>query len=227
MNNTKNTALQVTNFDFYGDELVALKDNATGEVYASITHILRGIGFNEKQIEYQKKKIMNDEILKSYTQKFSGVDLNIPNVNEITCISNRKLPLALAKINITPKMKQLHPRLSERLLKYQDKCADVLASVFIDNKSTEQIILQPILDTFNAFTKTINDTLLSLDKRMEKLEENQNRWRKLCQRRGFHISSQKCSQNTSYLWITLGFHQSKTGNYIRNCTKSSIILIRT
>lgn len=31
-----NTALQVTNFNFYGDELIALKDNATGEIYTSI-----------------------------------------------------------------------------------------------------------------------------------------------------------------------------------------------
>ena len=30
------TALQVTNFNFYGDELIALRDNSTGEVYTSI-----------------------------------------------------------------------------------------------------------------------------------------------------------------------------------------------
>ena len=66
------TALQVINFDFYGDELIALKDNATGEVYASITHILRGIGFTEKQIEYQKKKMMNDVLLRNSIRKFSG-----------------------------------------------------------------------------------------------------------------------------------------------------------
>ena len=29
--NNTNTALQVTNFDFYGDNLIALQDNATGE----------------------------------------------------------------------------------------------------------------------------------------------------------------------------------------------------
>lgn len=55
--NNSNTALQVTNFDFYGDSLIALQDNATGEIYTSITHVLRGIGFTEKQIEHQKKKI--------------------------------------------------------------------------------------------------------------------------------------------------------------------------
>ena len=51
------TALQVTNFNFYGDDLIALKDNATGEIYTAITHILRGIGFNSKQVEYQQNKI--------------------------------------------------------------------------------------------------------------------------------------------------------------------------
>lgn len=99
------TALQVTNFNFYGDDLIALKDNATGEIYTAITHILKGIGFNSKQVEHQQNKILKDELLKSHTLKFSGVDLNIPSVNEIWCISQRKLPIALAKINITPKMK--------------------------------------------------------------------------------------------------------------------------
>lgn len=172
---TNNTALRVTDFNFYGDELIALKDNASGEIYTSITHILRGIGFTQKQIEHQKRKIMNDEILKKHTQKFSGVDLNMPSVNEVSCISNRKLPLALAKIVITPKMKQTQPELSEKLLRYQDKCADVLASVFLDNKTTNQIIMQPILDTLNTFAKTVNDTLLSLNERMSKLENHRSK----------------------------------------------------
>ena len=152
--NTNNTALQVTNFDFYGDNLIALQDNATGEIYTAITHVLRGIGFTDKQIEHQQNKILNDEILKSHTIKFLGVDLNMPSVNEIWCISQRKLPLALAKINITPKMKQNQPELSDRLLKYQDKCADVLTSVFIDHKMPS-LNLQPITDTLSSITQTL------------------------------------------------------------------------
>ena len=188
---TNNTALQITNFNFYGDELIALKDNATGEIYTSITHVLRGIGFTEKQIEHQKKKIMNDEILKKHIQKFSGVDLNMPSVNEITCILNRKLPMALPKINITPKMKKIQPELSEKLLRYQDKCADVLASVFIDHKTIDQIAIQPILDTLNTFTKTVNDTFLSLKKRMLKLEESQEQVKKSLSKKRFSYWSSK------------------------------------
>lgn len=29
------TALQVTDFNFYGDDLIALKDNATGEIFTA------------------------------------------------------------------------------------------------------------------------------------------------------------------------------------------------
>lgn len=82
------------------------------------------------------------------------------NNQNVHCISQHKLPLALAKINITPKMKQNQPELASKLELYQDKCADVLASVFIDHKTTDQITMQPILDTLNTFTKTVNDTLL-------------------------------------------------------------------
>lgn len=188
---TNNTALQVTNFNFYGDELIALKDNATGEIYASITHILRGIGFAEKQIEHQRKKIIKDEVLKTHIQKFSGVDLGLPSINEIWCISNRRLPLTLAKINITPKMKQSQPELSSKLLRYQDKCADVLASVFLDNKTTEQITMQPILDTLNAFTKTVNDTLLSLNERISKLEDSQEQVKKSLPKKRFSYWNSK------------------------------------
>lgn len=186
-----NTALQVTNFNFYGDELIALKDNATGEIYTAITHVLRGIGFTNKQIEHQQRKILNDEILKSYTLKFSGVDLNMPNVNEIWCISQRKLPLALAKINVTPAMKRKQPELSNRLTKYQDKCADVLAAIFIDHKTPDQVSIQPIIDSLNTFTKTVNDTLLSMNDRITRLEEQQHQTQKPIQKKRFSYWSSK------------------------------------
>ena len=48
------TALQVTDFNFYGDELIALKDNATGEIYTSINSVLRNIGFTERSNKWRK-----------------------------------------------------------------------------------------------------------------------------------------------------------------------------
>ena len=177
---TNNTALQVTNFNFYGDDLIALKDNATGEIYTSINHVLRNIGFTERQIKHIHKKWIEDIIISKGVRNFV---LPSKSGNQATtCISNRNLPIALTKISVTPKMKQTQPELASKLELYQDKCADVLASVFIDHKTTDQIT---ILDTLNAFAKTVNDTLLSLNEKMNKLEENQTQAQKSLPKKRF------------------------------------------
>lgn len=62
MNNTT-TALQITNFDFYGDSLIAICDNATGEIYTAINSVLRGVGFNKDQIRKRRDKWLNDVAL--------------------------------------------------------------------------------------------------------------------------------------------------------------------
>jgi len=198
MTNTT-TALQVTNFNFYGDELIALKDHATGEIYTSINSVLRGIGFTDSdQIRKRRDKWIKDIVISKGIQKFSiptqeGMSKNGTPINyqEVFCISQHKLPLALAKINITPKMKQDQPELASKLELYQDKCADVLASIFIDHKTTEQIAIQPILDTLNSFTKTVNDTLLSLSERMSKLEEAQEHMNKSLPKKRFSYWNSK------------------------------------
>lgn len=169
-----NAALQVTDFDFYGDSLVAIRDNATGDIYTSITQILRNIGFTEKQNEYQKKKFMKDIVVSKGILKFSGVELNMPSVNEVTCISNSKLPIALTKITITPKMKREQPELSGKLLKYQDKCADVLASVFLDHKSVSDINLQPLVDaiaTLSSSVMTMQQDIISIKQNQENIQK--------------------------------------------------------
>ncbi len=192
--NNSNTALQVTNFDFYGDSLIALQDNATGEIYTSITHVLRGIGFTEKQIEHQKKKFLNDEIVNKGIQKFSGVDLHMPSVNEITCISNRKLPLALVKINITPKMKQTQPELVSKLELYQDKCADVLADVFINHKIPSQLNLQPLTDTLSSITNTLTtltQTMVTMQQEINNIKEQSTNQPKQLPKKKFSYWSTK------------------------------------
>ena len=162
--NNLNTALQVTNFDFYGDNLIALQDNATGEIYTAINSVLRGIGFTDKdQIRKRRDKWINDVVISKGVVKFNIPTQEVVTKNDTTlfdeketyCISQHKLPLALAKINITPKMKQNQPELVSKLELYQDKCADVLASVFIDHKILSQPNLQPLIDSLSILTQTI------------------------------------------------------------------------
>ena len=162
--NNSNTALQITNFDFYGDNLIALQDNATGEIYTAINSVLRGIGFTDKdQIRKRRDKWINDVVISKGVVKFNIPTQEVVTKNDTTlfdeketyCISQHKLPLALAKINITPKMKQNQPELVSKLELYQDKCADVLASVFIDHKIPNQPNLQPLIDSLSILTQTI------------------------------------------------------------------------
>lgn len=205
-----NTALQVTNFNFYGDELIALKDNVTGEIYTSINSVLRGIGFNtDRQIQYQRDKWLKDRSISKGVSKFV-----IPTQNgnqDTNCISIRKLPLALAKINITKRLNRDYPHITEKLELCQDKCADVLASVFIDHKTIDQIIMQPILDTLNTFTRTVNDTLLSLNERMSKLEESQEQVKKSLPRKRFSYWQSKMFSKYQLLMDYFEIQTGKNG----------------
>lgn len=178
------TALQVTDFNFYGDNLIALKDNATGEIYTAINSVLKGIGFtNKDQIRKRRDKWINDSVISKGISTF-----NIPttegvtkkdtpmNYQEVYCISQHKLPIALAKINITPKMKQTQPELASKLELYQDKCADVLASVFIDRKTISDMNMQPITETLNAITNTLTtltQTITSMQQEINSLKKPQ------------------------------------------------------
>lgn len=170
MNNT-NTALQVSNFNFYGDELIALKDNVTGDIYTSINSVLRGIGFTERQVKHIHKKWSEDIIVSKGVQNFVLPDKNGVTQNTL-CISNRKLPIALTKISITPKMKQNQPELVSKLELYQDKCADVLASVFIDKKNINDINTELLAE---SITNAMSIALKPIYEKIDKLEENQSK----------------------------------------------------
>lgn len=180
------TALQVTDFNFYGDELIALKDNATGEIYTAINSILRGIGFTDKdQIRKRRDKWINDPVISKGISTF-----NIPttegvtkkdtpmNYQEVYCISQHKLPIALVKINITPKMKQNQPELASKLELYQDKCADVLALVFIDHQTVSDINIQPLADALTSVTNTLTtltQTMTSMQQEINEIKKSQQK----------------------------------------------------
>lgn len=170
------TALQVTDFNFYGDDLIALKDNATGEIFTAINSVLRNIGFTERQVRHNRDKWINDSIISKGCQNFVIPDRN--GINQDTlCISNRKLPIALTKITITPKMKQTQPELASKLELYQDKCADVLASVFIDNKTVSDINIQPITEALSTITNTLTtltQTMTSMQQEINAIKDSQS-----------------------------------------------------
>ena len=119
------TALAVKNVDFYGDSLLAVQENETHNVYVGINNVLGGLGFNDYQTRYQRDKWLTDKVISKGVRKFSHPSAG--GIQEAICLWIKKLPLALAKVNITPKMQKETPQLANKLEMYQDECADVLA----------------------------------------------------------------------------------------------------
>lgn len=128
--------LEIKKVDFYDSELIGVQETSTGKVFTAINNVLKGIGFDDRQIEHQRNKWKEDEVVSKGVQKFSYPSEG--GTQEAYCIDIMKLPLALAKINITPKIKKENPRLAEMLELYQDKCAEVLAKSFF-RKQTDFI----------------------------------------------------------------------------------------
>lgn len=124
--------LTVKNVPFCGTELLAVKEKESGKIYAGVNPILRDLGFDERQIEYRRNKWISDKSISKGVQKFSYPSEK-GGVQEGYCIDIMKLPLALAKLEVTPKMEKEMPDLSVKLEDYQDRCADVLAEAFLPN----------------------------------------------------------------------------------------------
>lgn len=208
------TALQVTDFNFYGDNLIALKDNATGEIFTAINSVLKGIGFTDKnQIRKRRDKWINDPVISKGVVKFNIPMQEVVTKNDTTlldketyCISQHKLPIALAKINITPNMKQTQPELASKLELYQDKCADVLASVFIDRKTVSDINIQPITEALTTITNTLTTlakTMTSMQQEINTIKDSQEDKPKLPKKKWSYWSTKMYSK---YQLLTDYFH---------------------
>lgn len=91
---------------------------------------------------------------------------------ETYCIDIKKLPIALAKIEITPKMEESIQKLSERLEKYQEECADVLAEAFI-GKQGKLIVPKDYPAALRAYADEYEKRMLIEEKNKELSTENQ------------------------------------------------------
>ena len=126
--------------EFLGDSLLVVKDEENNKMYTGVGYICKGIGFNKDQKDRQVKNIQSDLVLREGCVKFDAGVID-PN-NEVLAIELDYLPIWLAKISITPKMKEQQPELVERLVEYQLKAKDVLAKAFIHKQQTRRLTPQ-------------------------------------------------------------------------------------
>lgn len=201
--------LEIKKVDFYDSELIGVQETATGKVFTAINNVLKGIGFDDRQIEHQRNKWKEDEVVSKGVQKISYPSEG--GTQEAYCIDIMKLPLALAKINITPKIKKENPRLAEMLELYQDKCAEVLAKSFfrkqtdfIKSYSTKATSVGELANLMKEWGRALRDANGDPEKIVELYE-------KLNRQLGMDIPSdllgkkKKKNQQLAYALIPMGF----------------------
>lgn len=120
--------LTVKEVDLFGDDILAAKDN-NGIVWASLSYMCRGLGMSKSGKDRQIQKVQNDEVLRRGCFKFEAGVLD-PD-NETIALQLDFVPIWLAKISVTPKMKRDNPELVNKLVQYQLKAKDILAAAFL------------------------------------------------------------------------------------------------
>lgn len=120
--------LTVRDLEFNGATIKAAQD-INNIIWVGVKWICDGIGLSEGQIKNERKRLREDLVLSKGGRNFV-LPTNGGN-QEVLCIELDYLPLWLAKISITPKMKENNPELVEKLITYQLKAKDVLASAFL------------------------------------------------------------------------------------------------
>ncbi len=119
--------LEVKDVDFNGTILRAAQD-VNKIIWVGVAWICKGLGLSDGQTKSERKKIQTDLVLSK-----GGRNFILPTgggEQETLCLQLDFLPLWLAKIHITPRMKQENPRLVDNLITYQLKAKDVLAAAF-------------------------------------------------------------------------------------------------
>ena len=124
------TGLAVKDVQFNGATLRAAQD-AENIIWVGVAWVCQGLGLSEGQMKNERKKIQTDEVLSQGT-KFHPLGSGNSD-SEVLCLKLDFLPLWLAKIHVTPKMRRDNPQLADKLNTYQIKAKDVLAAAFLKN----------------------------------------------------------------------------------------------
>jgi len=127
--------LQQKLIDFEGGQILGIKDNK-GEVWLGVKKACTDIGLTIGQADRQIKNIKNDVVLSkgmtNMTFPTNGGQQNVFAIHEYY------VTLWLAKISLTPTMKEENPEAVERLVNYQLKCKDVLYKAFFETDEQKE-----------------------------------------------------------------------------------------
>ena len=144
------TGLAIKDVQFNGATLRAAQD-AENIIWIGVAWVCQGLGLTEGQMKNERKKIQTDEVLSQGT-KFHPLGSGNSD-SEVICLKLDFLPLWLAKIHVTPKMRRDNPQLADRLVTYQIKAKDVLAEAFLNKNAVASV------DTYSKQIADLQNTI--------------------------------------------------------------------
>lgn len=127
--------LVVKNVNLFGDSIVAAKDK-DGQVWAGVRWMCEGLGLTRGQMQAERVKIQEDAVLREGERNF--VLPTRGGKQEVLCLRHDFIPLWIAKITVTPSMKENNPELVDKLVQYQLKAKDVLAEAFLPKEDYQR-----------------------------------------------------------------------------------------
>lgn len=126
--------MDVMEQNFCNSPIMTVKLKSNDKIYVGVKWITTALGFNKNIHDRLVKNIQSDIVL-SQGASFLTLPTNGGNQKSL-CIELDYLPLWLAKISITPTLKQNNPEIVQKLVLFQLKAKDILASAFI-NKTND------------------------------------------------------------------------------------------
>ena len=127
--------LVVKKVDLCGDAVMAAQDK-DGQVWAGVRWLCEGLGLSRGQMNNESAKIKEDVVLGEGAR-----NLVLPTrggKQEVLCLRHDFVPLWIAKITVTPSMKENNPELVDKLVQYQLKAKDILAEAFLPKKKEKR-----------------------------------------------------------------------------------------
>lgn len=129
--------VEVKEINFYDDTLLGVKDE-DGKIWLAVKKACLDIGLNQNQANAERKKITNELLFNNQWKKLR-VKFD-SQVRETLFLLEKFVPIWLAQISITPKMKKDNPEAVKKLLTYQLEAADVLHRAFYETEEQKEAL---------------------------------------------------------------------------------------
>lgn len=158
------TAMMIKEVDFSGDTLIAIQEGNT--IYTAVKKICEYIDLSRGQTNNEIAKVQSDAVLNQGAR-----NLMLPTAGgeqSTICLMIDFLPLWLAKIRITPAMKQNNPKLAEKLIQYQLKAKDVLAAAFLPAQTNKPTAINLLLNNLNENQRILAEEVQRIEGKIEK-----------------------------------------------------------